>query len=133
MGELVGTCPKASCKLAANDSSEIRGIRVMDRIPDPLISETPNQPLLQNLSVPLSLIGNDIAFKTRGKQNALFVVLGGYSSLGSRVVRILPLFDHLIASGPLQSASHVQPSLLLAETRQRQMACKENALFEQQQ
>lgn len=100
----------------------------MDRIPDPLISETP-----KNLSVPLSLIGNGIAFKTREKQNALFVVLGGYSSLGSRVVRILPLFDHLIASGPLQSASHVQPSLLLAETRQRQMACKENALFEQQQ
>lgn len=74
-----------------------------------LISLSVKHQPLQNLPVPISLIRNDFVFKGREKQNALFVVLGGYSSLDSRAARILLFFDPLITSGPLQSASVCSP------------------------
>lgn len=65
----------------------------------------------------------------KGEKSRLICHTGYIACWTQVVARNLHSFDQLITNGPLKYDRHVRPNLLLLETRQRQMACKENGFF----
>lgn len=96
--EPAGTCPKASCKLAANDSSKQRGLRVTDRT-------APDNPYQQN--APSQCRAWLYPSKKKEGKAGCSVCLSWVDTprWTQGFARILLFFNHLITSVPLQSAS----------------------------
>lgn len=128
---LLGTFHKASCKFIANDSSKTE-----ECLPFMKCSWYPHRLFSRSTTLHNHCIYSAGYVHTQQshwkwlylkleKIRLINLAYWIYTACWTQVVaRSLHSFDHLITNGPLKYDRHVQPNLLLLETRQRQMACK---------